>query len=272
MIDGRDESDGASEEVCDGKADFMVTRPFVSSDGENVVCSFDVRPAFYLGRVHRGTAELMRRFVRAAGVPFGSVAGWSVTPMCTPFYGSTAGDAEWQDRVVEAWRVSVKLSGAAAQAMDHSPGRAWYLRGWDSTVTEDAWTPGFWAGDPVDGVVIADCHAATVANSQAVVEEVAARFPRERLQVTRFPCPPFSPLVEVRILLPGLRLPDDLGGLQAAIDVCEGLGMATHESFASSLASQMRLVAGFRRPGTSPDASLAALSRFSDQRRAEPLA
>lgn len=262
-----------SEEVRDGKADFLVSRAVVSSGGESIVCSFDVRPDFFMTRMNRGTAELMERFVRAVGVPFDTVARWVVEPMCTPFYGYTTDVAEWRDRVAEAWRVSVELSGATDHDLRIAPQETWYLRGWDSTVTEDSVTPGFWAGDAVDGVVIADCHAATVGNPRDVVEKVAARFPEGQVRVSEFPCPPFSPLLEVRILLPGLRLPADLHTIQSAVAVCEGLGMTTHESFAWSFAQRMesRATLVALQPQSPPDTLLATLNRFSEQPRMEPL-
>lgn len=275
MSNAPDGQPGADQEVLDGKADFVVSRAVVTAGRGALVCSFDVRPDFYVGRMHRGTAELMQRFLQVLGLPVGTVTSWTVTPMCTPFYAYTTQTAEWRERVAEAWRVSVELSGVTDHDVDLSPGRTWYVRGWDSTLANDTRVPGFWAGEPIDAVVVADCHAAAVTDPHAAAEAVAARFPQGRVRVTEYPCPPFSALSEVRITLPGLRLPDSLDELQHAIEICEELGMTTHESYAASLTSQMRLTAlmtGFQ-PRTPPDQLLASsLSKSANQRhRVDPL-
>lgn len=151
-------------------------------------------------------------------------------------------DAEdWRDRVAEAWRVAVQLGGTVEHDIYAEQGRLWLVTGTDDTLRTDEWdsSPGNLAGEPVDCVVIADCHATTVRDTKKAIQALAKHFRPDQVVVTEYPYPPFSPLVETRVMLRGLRLPDSLDEILRVQNLCTDAGMTVHEHAAAAFEAEM---------------------------------
>ncbi|MFF5264660.1 hypothetical protein ACFY4C_37530 [Actinomadura viridis] len=265
------------DQLADGKAKFSIRRAVLTANGSAGICAFDVLPDYFMGKMNRGTKKLMRHFIEAIGVRTGTVRGWSVEPMCTPFYGFKMDATDWRDRVAEAWRVTVNLDGEVRHDIHAEKVRFWLANGEDDTLPADHWeddTPGYWSGEPVDCVVIADCHAATVRDPERVTRTLLRQFAPEQLTVTRYPYPPFSPLVEARVTLRGLRLPDALEEVLRVQSLCEDLGMTVHMDAASKFEAEMIQAADLVKhmPTLDPDEILSTTRRYYERSDRSPYA
>lgn len=220
--------------------DFVIWFPRIEAAGGEVRCSFDVMRAGAV-LLHEGTEELCRTFLSALGVAAGEVQDWDVSRICTPFFTDLPDSADWRDRYRISWRVTIRAHACGPVPTAGTEPVA--VVGTDPTARVGR--PDRIPGDELCEVLAAEVgevgKPAEVGPAPAgsLSRRLSESFPGLEVSVREMADPRRAIRIG-RVLLGPLPVEPALDRLDAIVDTCAELGLATHIPRYESLRARAR--------------------------------